>query len=170
MMTALSGTPGTGKSTVTDELERRGIPVTRVIDTVAQYRIGKDPERDTDIIDDERWTAEFRPVDGIVEGHLSHLLPADQVIILRCRPDVLKERLAARSYSEDKIRENVEAELLDVILAEAIGIHGESKVYEIDATEKTISELADQVCEIMNGIASPVSGTVDWLSCCGEML
>ena len=45
-------------------------------------------------------------VDGIVEGHLAHLLPCDRVVVLRCRPDILRERLAPRDYPEEKIAEN----------------------------------------------------------------
>ena len=169
-MIALSGTPGTGKSSVADELIKRGIKVIRVKDTVDKYRIGRDPGRDTDIIDDEKWVSEFKPVDGIVEGHISHLLPADRVIILRCRPDILKERLKSRNYTEEKIRENFEAELLDVILVEALDIHGAEKLYEIDTTEGAIPLLTDQICEIVGGNMAPVSGIVDWLSCCGDLL
>lgn len=170
MMTALSGTPGTGKSSVTDELEKRGIPVTRVIDTIEKYRIGSDPDRDTDLIDDERWIAEFPPVEGIIEGHLSHLLPADRIIILRCRPDILKERLSGRGYPPEKIAENVEAELLDVILVEAVEEHGTSKIFEIDTTRIPVPAVADNITGVLNGTVSPTVGIVDWLSECGDLV
>jgi adenylate kinase len=170
MMIALSGTPGTGKSSVADELTRRGVNVIRAGDTVNDYRIGRDPDRDTDIIDDERWALEFKPVEGLIEGHLSHLLPTDQIIIFRCRPDILMERLKTRNYSKAKIRENVEAELLDVILIETLEIHGPEKIYEIDTTGQDISSLADQVIEVIKGTAKPVSGMIDWLECCGDLL
>lgn len=170
MMTALSGTPGTGKSSVADELERRGIPVTRVIDTIAKYRIGADPDRDTDLIDDEQWIAEFSQVEGIIEGHLSHLLSADRIIILRCRPDILKQRLSGRGYPQEKIAENGEAELLDVILIEAVEEHGPSKIFEIDTTSLPVSSVADHIIGVLNGTVSPSVGTVDWLSECGDML
>ena len=170
MMTALSGTPGTGKSSVADELEKRNILVTRVIDTIEKYRMGADPDRDTDLIDDEKWIAEFSPVEGIIEGHLSHLLPADKIIILRCRPDILKERLSGRGYPPEKIAENVEAELLDVILIEAVEEHESSKIFEIDTTSMPITAVADQIIGVLNGTVSPSVGTVDWLSECGEMV
>jgi len=170
MMIALSGTPGTGKTSVGEELEKRGVKVTKAGDTVNDYRIGRDPDRDTDIIDDERWALEFRPVYGLIEGHISHLLPADRVIIFRCRPEILMDRLKTRNYSKAKIRENVEAELLDVILIEALEIHGSEKIYEIDTTGQDISSLADQVIEVIKGTATPSSGLVDWLECSGDLL
>lgn len=169
-MIALSGTPGTGKSVIADALEKKGIFVIRATNTVGSYRLGPDPDRDTDIIDDEKWVQEFLPIDGVVEGHLSHLLPADRIIILRCRPDILRERLLKRGYSKDKVAENVEAELLDIILAEAAEIHGLEKIYEIDTTEKEIIFVTGIVEDVIRGTASPSSGTVDWLSACGDML
>ena len=170
MMIALTGTPGTGKTSVAHELQRRGVKVTHASDTVQPYRLGADPERDTDIIDDERWVSEFKPVEGIIEGHLTHLLPADRIVILRCRPDVLKERLSKRGYSEEKIQENVESEILDVALAEAFDIHGQDILYEIDTTCMNIISCADMVEEIIRGTVKPAVGIVDWLISYGDML
>jgi len=170
MMIVLSGTPGTGKTNVAKELKSRGVPVIHAADTVGPYRLGRDPARDTEIIDEERWAAAFVPVEGIVEGHLTHLLPADRVVVLRCRPDVLKERLIARGYAAKKVQENVEAELLDLILVEAIDIHGPEKIFEIDTTEMDITSCADKIMEVISGTAHPAVGTVDWLGLCGDML
>lgn len=169
MMIALSGTPGTGKSSVADQLQKQGYQVIKVADTVGPYSLGADPDRDTDVIDDEKWANEFKPVEGVVEGHLSHLLPADRIIILRCRPDILSERLQKREYSIQKVKENAEAELLDVILIEAVEIHGEDKIYEIDTTNEDILSITRKVEEVIGGSAKPSSGTVDWLSACGDM-
>lgn len=170
MMIALTGTPGTGKTSIADELQRRGVPVIRATDTVGPYRMGADPERDTEIIDEERWVAEWNVTEGVVEGHMTHLLPADRIVILRCRPDILQQRLVERGYPEDKIRENVEAELLDVILIETVEIHEPEKIYEIDTTSRDVTETTDWIQEVISGTASPTLGTVDWLSECGEMI
>ena len=69
-----------------------------------------------------------------------------------------------------KIQENIEAEILDVTLAEAFDIHDEEKLYEIDTTHLDISECADKVEEIIRGTAQPSIGIVDWLITCGDML
>ena len=60
--------------------------------------------------------------------------PCDLVIILRCRPDILKSRLVKRGYRGEKIQENVEAEALDVILVETLEIHPPGHILEIDTT------------------------------------
>jgi len=170
MLIALTGTPGTGKSTVADELSRRGHPVVRANDTIGPYIIEEDEERKAHVIDTDRWCDEFSIKEGIVEGHLTHLLPAGRVIVLRCRPDILKERLAARGYHDEKIAENVEAELLDVVLVEAMEEHTPEMIYEIDATDKTVAEVADMVEGIMTGDVPPGHGIVDWLATCADLL
>lgn len=164
MLIALTGTPGTGKTSVADELANRGYQVMRAADTIAPYVLEKDHARDADVIDTERWVEEFPGFDGIIEGHLSHLLPADRIIILRCRPDILKERLTARGYSREKVAENTEAEILDVLLIETLEEHTPEKIYEIDATDMSVSMVADMAEQIINGTGSPSHGTVDWLS------
>ncbi len=170
MLIALTGTPGTGKSTVAAELALRCHQVISVNDTIGPYILEHDEEQDTNIIDTERWRAEFPGHDGIVEGHLSHLLRADRIIVLRCRPDVLKKRLEMRGYHPEKVAENVEAEMLDVVLVESLEDHTPEKIYEIDATVMSVSELADWIGLILTGKAEPGHGKVDWLEVCADLL
>ncbi|TAJ44518.1 adenylate kinase family protein [Methanofollis fontis] len=162
MMTCITGTPGTGKSTVATELERRGHRVVRAGETVGAYLLGDDPERETHVVDAEAWAAAFTPVDGIVEGHLAHLLGCDRVVVLRCRPDLLTERLARRGYGQEKIRENAEAEALDVILIETLERHTDEAVLEVDVTDMSVSGIADQIEGFVAGRVPPASGLVDW--------
>ncbi len=161
-MIALTGTPGTGKSSVAVELRRRGYAVTSVVELAKLHGciIG---EEDGELVIDVERLAELAKFDGIVEGHLSHLLNAEKVIVLRCNPLVLKERLIARGWSYEKVMDNVEAELLDVILVEALESCGE--VYEIDATNMSVEEVADAVEEIVKGRGKRFRpGRVNWLA------
>ena len=170
MLIALTGTPGTGKSTVAEELARRGYLIIKVNDTIGPYVLEQDTERDARIVDTDRWSAEFPHQEGIVEGHLSHLLPADKVIVLRCRPDILKKRLIMRGYHPEKVEENVEAEMLDVILVEALEEHAPGKIYEIDETDMPVPAVADMIERIITGDILPIHGIVDWLSVCADLL
>lgn len=160
-MIALTGTPGTGKTTVAELLKKRGYEVIFVIEMARKYECILDDEGEEVEIDVEK-LSQFR-FDGIVEGHLSHYLHPDITIVLRCNPLVLKERLEERGWDEEKLMENVEAELLDVILVEAIEMN--SNVYEIDTTFMTAEEVADAVESIISGKGEDYRpGKVDWLS------
>ncbi|SCL74362.1 putative kinase [Methanoculleus chikugoensis] len=162
MMTGITGTPGTGKTSVAAELERRGHTVVRLTDTVRPYVIEEDRDRQTLVVDVDRWVEEFEPVDGIVEGHLAHLLPCDRVVVLRCRPDVLRRRLAPRNYPAEKVAENVEAEALDVILIETLEEHPGEHVLEVDSTELSAGDCADRIERFIQGVLPPSYGSIDW--------
>ena len=93
---------------------------------------------------------------------LAHYLPCDKLIILRCRPDVLKERLNGRGYSPEKIRENVEAEALDVILIEAVNAYQPEQIFEIDTTNINAEKTADLILAFTEGKLPAAFGSIDW--------
>jgi adenylate kinase len=162
MMCGITGTPGTGKSMVGEELSRRGHKVVHLTDTVEPYVSGNDEERDARIIDVDRWAAEFVPVDGFVEGHLAHLLPCDRIVVLRCHPDVLKTRLSLRKYRVEKIWENTDAEAMDVCLIETVDEYEPSRILEIDTTDHDVPYCADQIERFVKGEIPAGFGTIDW--------
>src|SRR5512136_1383032 len=162
MMCGITGTPGTGKSMVSEELARRGHTVVHITDTVGPYVSGNDEERDARIIDADRWAAEFVPVDGFVEGHIAHLLPCDRIVVLRCRPDVLKNRLSSRNYRQEKILENSDAEALDVCLIETVEEFKPYQILELYTTVHDIPYCADQIERFVKGDIPSGFGTIDW--------
>jgi len=165
MKIALTGTPGTGKTAISNVLKEdfglKVVDLNEVIRT-SRYYIGWDDDRNCGVVDLEALRA--HPfADGLVlEGHISHQLPVDRVIVLRTNPAVLRGRLQKKGFSENKIRENIEAEILDVILVEAIGLHG-NNVYEVDSTGGLYSS-AQRVWEITQGhsLERFVVGQYDW--------
>ncbi len=164
MMCGITGTPGTGKSAIGEELARRGHRVVHITTTVGPYVVGDDGKRDARIIDVDRWAAEFVPVEGFVEGHFAHLLACDLVVVLRCRPDELKARLARRKYREAKIRENAEAEALDSCLIETVEEHDPSHIFELDTTGHDIRFCADRIEQFIRGEVPSDFGHIDWSS------
>jgi len=155
MKIAISGTPGVGKTVVSEILRSKGYNVISLNKFAEEkgFIEGYDEERDSKIIDiealDDYLKKSHKNDNIIIEGHLSHLLSVDLIIILRCDPLVLRKRLKAKDWPEKKIKENVEAEILDVIKVEAHDII--DKVYEIDTTNKSTQEIALVIIGILNG-------------------
>jgi len=137
---AVSGTPCTGKTTLARKLSKRlGFELVDLTEFVRSRRLsdGFDLGRDTLVVDERKLAAEFRKwAKGrgnlIVDGLLSHLLPATHVIVLRANPLLLERRMRMRGYLAGKVRENLEAEYLGVILHEALD--RSRNVLELDST------------------------------------
>jgi adenylate kinase len=145
-----------------EELARRGHTVVHLTATVGPYVVGEDEERDAQIIDTDRWAAEFVPVDGFVEGHLAHLLPCDRIVVLRCRPDELRTRLSQRKYPKRKIRENADAEALDVCLIETVENFNPSQILELDTTGHDAAYGAGCIEAFYRGEIPADFGHIDW--------
>ena len=145
-----------------EELARRGHTVVHLTATVGPYVVGEDEERDAQIIDTDRWAAEFVPVDGFVEGHLAHLLPCDRIVVLRCRPDELRTRLSQRKYPKRKIKENADAEALDVCLIETVENFNPSQILELDTTGHDAAYGAGCIEAFYRGEIPADFGHIDW--------
>jgi len=168
---ALTGTPGTGKTTVASRLADDptfDLPVVHLNEAIREHGLWseRDEARDSLVADLDAiraWLDEDGPGDDcLVDSHLAHHLDADRVVVLRCRPDVLETRLRERGESAEKTRENAESEALDVILAEAVERHGADAVYEIDATDRDVESVAEDVAAVRRGERDPSAGTVDF--------
>jgi adenylate kinase len=162
MMIGITGTPGTGKSAVATELRYRGFLVIDLKTTVTPYIVKQDPVRKVDEVDVNAWANAFSDVEGYVEGALAHFLGCDKIVVLRCRPDVLRGRLSLRDYSMTKITENCQAEALDVILSEIADMYASEQVYEIDTTNRDVVSVADLVVLFADDEISASFGTIDW--------
>lgn len=162
---ALTGTPGTGKSAVARHLGPRMRSVE--VGTLAlRLGAGQRKARGVEVDLGRLQSALRRPhawngVDLVV-GHLSHLLPLRDVIVLRCRPDELALRLAKRRRGTRLERqENVIAEATDVVLFEAVLRGG--RVWEIDTTGRSIADVAREVAARVRHRGRSRYGRVDWL-------
>ncbi|MFB6309284.1 MAG: adenylate kinase family protein [Haloarculaceae archaeon] len=168
MRVAVTGTPGTGKTTATDHLET-ALDVLHLNEAVRDHDLteGVDDERDSLVVDIEaveEWLGDR--TDVLVESHVAHYLDADRVIVLRAHPEEIERRLGERDESAASIRENAESEALDVILTEAVEGHGTDSVYEIDTTDRSPEEVAAEIEAVLDGEREPSAGTVsfiDWL-------
>ena len=160
MLIAITGTPGTGKSILCDYLEKKGYTILRLNEIALKNKFisGFDKKRNCYIIDVDKLSKyikdKYKDYKGIIflDGHLSHLLEnLDKIIILRTNPVELKKRLTLKGWNFEKIRENLEAEILDIITVETLEKYPVARVYEIDTTDKKPQEIANIVHNIIYG-------------------
>lgn len=162
MYIALTGTPGTGKSSAAKILVDRGYTTITVEELARKHGAIETVEGDLEV-DTEALSAAMAECGEtvIIEGHLAHHLPNGLCIILRCHPEIIRTRLSMRNYSREKLLGNLEAEAIDTILIEAIEVC--ENVFEIDTSNLKSDEVANAIEKIMNGDANEYSpGKIDW--------
>ncbi|MEM3948357.1 MAG: nucleotide kinase, partial [Zestosphaera sp.] len=81
----------------------------------------------------------------------------------RLNPALLYRKLVERGWVKSKVLENVEAELLGVCARNALEEHPESKVCEIDVSDRNLDEVVGEVVGILNG-SRACHPAIDWLS------
>lgn len=151
MIIAITGTPGTGKTSVAKELSKKlGYWYVSLNDLAKEEGLykGYDEDRMCDIVDIKKLRREVNILAithkrMLLDGHYSHEMPSDIVVVLRAKPQELRRRMEKKGYGERKIRENLEAEVMEVIKCEAFSSH--SNVYEIDTTSKHPPAVAKEI-------------------------
>ncbi len=165
MRVAVTGTPGTGKTTATDLLDT-DLDVIHLNDVIEREELttGRDAERDSLVADLDAVQGWLGDRDGVlVESHLAHHLGADRVVVLRCHPEQLEARLGERGESEASANENAESEALDVVLSEAVERHGLDSVYEIETTDRSPDAVAAEIERVVDGDREPSAGEVSYV-------
>ena len=170
MRIALSGTPGTGKTSVSKELSKildyDYVDFNKLAEE-EKLVSGFDSERNSKEIDTEKLNKIEIPDNSIVDGHLSYFIPVDVVFVLRTNPEELKKRLKNKGWKPAKIQENVEAEILGICSYEASGER--EKVVEIDTTGKKPEEIA-KVIKKMIEKKDFKTKDIDWLEDHDQMI
>ncbi|MBW2977458.1 adenylate kinase family protein [Candidatus Woesearchaeota archaeon] len=150
MIIAVSGTPGTGKTTLAKKLMNKfNYPLLDVKKFIKEKKLAEsyDKKRKSNIVDIKKLNKglikeiksiqkEHKPKGIIIDSHLSHFLPkkyVDLCVITKTDLKTLEKRLKKRRYNKEKIRENLDAEIFDICLNEAK--ENKHKVLVVDTTK-----------------------------------
>lgn len=132
-MICISGIPGSGKTTLCEVLRQAGTDCIHVLDIPGSTQCLEGDEVDLQCL---REKAEVMANSGvIIEGHYSHLLQCNAVIILERDEEYIRKELENRGYSSEKIEENVDALRSDVIYQEALEKLPSTRILRIKVSE-----------------------------------
>ncbi|MHA1349662.1 MAG: adenylate kinase family protein [Promethearchaeota archaeon] len=178
----VSGTPGTGKTTVSQNLLNSLNAKVISLNELAiseKLIINYDIERETSVINEKKLVRyvkklieRYNKLDLeylIIESHFSDIVPGqyiDYVIILRCDPDELCIRLKERGYKKEKIRENIQSEILGNSANYFLNKQLNIPILEIDTTNNSIDVITKTITEILTGkvdVNKYIVGKIDWL-------
>ena len=168
MSLVITGNPGVGKHTVGKKIaeifDLHLLDLNKLSLESGIYE-QKEETRDVDISKLKEIIKDQLTKKTIVVGHLApYVLTKTQVkvaVILRKSPYKLYSVYKKRSYSERKIKENLESEILGVIAHDTIKKLGKTKTVQIDTTEKSIQTIVTKIKSIIVGKKN--NDMVDWL-------
>jgi adenylate kinase len=178
----ISGTPGTGKTTVSNKISE--LVDVNVI-TLNELAISEglihdfDKKRETNIVDIDKLVSHVLKLIEelkkkgtqllIIESHFSDIIPNNMInyaIVLRCEPDVLCDRLEKRGYSEEKVAENIQAEILGNCANFLIKKDLEIPLLEIVTSNLDVNSVAKTILDIIHDHINMEQyriGKIDWL-------
>ncbi|KAJ5466752.1 Adenylate kinase isoenzyme [Penicillium diatomitis] len=140
----ITGTPGVGKTVHCEQLAQdtglKHLSVNQIAkerDCFDEY----DEERKSWVVDEDKLldAIEDEVLQGgyLIDWHACDLFPKswiDLVVVVRCpETSLLYDRLSSRGYHEEKLQENLDAEIFGVLLEEAREAYDEEIVVELNS-------------------------------------
>lgn len=147
----ITGTPGVGKTTLSRHLaEQLGLRHINVGDFAKERNLlaDHDAQHDAFYMHEDAVLDELEPIlaDGgiILDHHSCDWYPERWfhiVVVLRTSTEALFDRLESRQYSKQKLDENLQAEIMQVVLEEAVESYPRIKVMELKNDSEQQKEL-----------------------------
>ena len=128
----ITGTPGTGKTFLGKKLSRlMKFNYLHIDDVVKEFNLSEKYDRRlrTKIVDVRKLAMVLvqiirkSKVDLAIDGHLSYYIPkkyVDLCLVTKCNLRILSKRLEIKRYPKLKIRDNLDSEIFDVCLIDAL--------------------------------------------------
>ena len=167
-MLVLTGSPGVGKHTVSEELAK--VLDYEIVDVNKEAIKAGMPKRDDSIdVDVEQMKGLLKGMlteKSLIVGHLAvYIISKTQVskaIVLRKNPYELIQIYEKRNYTDEKKNDNLGSEVLGTITYDSIKKFGNDKTFQVNTTslttEQTVKKIVGIVCDNSDG------DTVDWLT------
>lgn len=149
-MICLTGTPGSGKTTVAGILRNRGYKIANVLDLKEVWDCISGEEVDIDCVRDVIERCPSPP--DILEGHYSHLLQCSYVIIIERDEASIERELEKRGYARMKIQENLDAQRSDLFYTESLDYLPRGRIFRVRSTEGDIQKTVSHVMGILDEI------------------
>ncbi|KAI9826871.1 MAG: factor activating pos9 [Thelocarpon impressellum] len=141
----VTGTPGVGKTSHCELLAQssdlRHLSINQVVKDRGCHE-GWDDEYKSWIVDEDKLLDsiedEVKRGGYIIDWHACDLFPKswiDLVVVLRTDSTLLYDRLASRGYASEKLEENMDSEIMQVLLEEARGSYDEEIVVELRSND-----------------------------------
>ncbi|XP_028758062.1 adenylate kinase isoenzyme 6 homolog [Neltuma alba] len=159
----VTGTPGTGKTTMSSALaeaiQLRHINIGELVKE-KNLHDGWDDELDCYVVNEDLVCDELEDImeggGNVVDYHGCDFFPErwfDIVVVLQTDNTVLYDRLSKRGYTESKLSNNIECEIFQVLLEEAKESYPEDRV---------IALRSDTVEDINRNIATLTEWVTNW--------
>jgi adenylate kinase len=173
----VTGTPCVGKTSVSRLLASKlNAEYVNLTDLAIREGLisGKDKERDSIIVDENKMRKKLHELidssnkkDIVIDGHYAvSVVPKNLVtyiFVLRRDPVELKKLMQSSGFTDRKLWENLASEILDVCLVDALNVHSEEKVCELDNSGKSVEEIVSEILTVLERHKKCGVGLVDWL-------
>ena len=167
MSIVITGNPGVGKHTITQEIAEKLELSIIDINSIAKDAGLFEKNEDTNDVDTTKLGKILEQKiseKNVIVGHLApYVLDKNKIkimIILRRNPYDLISVYKERKYTDEKSRENAGSEVLGIIAHDAISKFQE-KVFQIDTSGKSIQELTEKIMTVIS--SNEGNEDVDWL-------